>query len=362
MRIGIIGGYGDIGLETASCLKDMKDVTLRLGGRNPDKLDDRVREAFRDHEIRRVDGTDDSSLTPFLKDCQLIINASGMKKAAEKRLARRVAEAGIHYITASGTASLEEIETAGSCLIYKAGSLPGLSGVLPRWLGKGLETVESLRFYYGALDLFTPAAARDYLEGLFDEGKESMLVYRDGRLLPYRGASRLRLPFARNELELFPYYDEEARWLAKELAVREAGWFMALDEGHTLRVLRRARADYALNPEDTIRRLCAAAGLDCRQNGSYAGMVAEVRGTDRQGPGVRTLTLACPLAKRLTGFSAAACARLIAEGGLREWKGAFYRVPGEEKIAGYALEAPDLQVQRYEQTVEELLAVREGEI
>lgn len=318
--IGIIGGYGDIGLYAAGILDRSLDEKLRIGGRNADKVSSEIKNGFQAAQWVGADINCEGSMEEFIRGCRIILNCTGQRNGASIKLARIAAKRGCSYID---IAEDEKLESVGSTahdvkIIHGAGSIPGLSGVLPGYLAGKFDAVEGMEFYYTALGRFSAAAARDYIEGLFLDVSKSMMVWKKGKAVPYEiNGGVKKLPLSKKQIRLFPYFDREAELVARELNLMQGQWYMGIDGEHTLKALERARVSYMTDSEKAIDNLCAATQVDCQGRELYAGFVIQMEGYVGREKNIKTLVLKSKNPSELTGSAAAAAVAAVSRGLLR---------------------------------------------
>ena len=105
--------------------------------------------------------------------------------------------------------------------IYGAGEYSGLSGIIPQYLAQDFDSVASIDFYYGAKGTFTYTAAKDYMDGVFNNSNRSMVMWKYGKLVPYVPAEVEKTNmYICNEIEnmrCFPYFDDESEYLCQKV-------------------------------------------------------------------------------------------------------------------------------------------------
>jgi hypothetical protein len=144
-------------------------------------------------------------------------------------------------------------------VVVSAGLMPGLTGLLPRYLA-GIAPPEGARLtgYVGGRDRFTATAALDYLAA---EGYgEPLAAWRAGRrrsrALP--PLAHVALPYFPEPVTAQPYLSTETERLARRLRLAEVDWYSVFAGERVLAVLRAGSSDHA----STAARLCRAAELD----------------------------------------------------------------------------------------------------
>jgi hypothetical protein len=298
--IGVVGATGGVGRVAVASLRAMGVGPLREGGR---------REGGR-LEGWRVDVRDPDSLARFCAGCAVVLNCAGPACDIGDLVARAAAAAGAHYVDPAGDDGLYDMvaETwpdTGAVGVLSAGMMPGLTGLLPRYLAATARVGPAdLVAYVGGRDSFTPGAAADYLavDGGFGT---PMVAWRGGRI-----ASAGRAPMTEQALPFFPerviaqpYLSTETVRLAGELKLDNVRWFTVFAGAHVLAALHLIASAPAEVRADSVRRLCRAAELDLFGHRAYQLLVVECAGPG--GAAARTLALFGTGASALTGTVAA---------------------------------------------------------
>jgi hypothetical protein len=318
--IGIIGGYGDVGLQAARILKEWGRRPLRFGGRNPKAARAELAAEFPLAEWVKVDIDDSRSLEAFLDGCELVINCAGPSYRKAARVAEMCVAKGCHQVDAGTGPKLDSLRTTPSrvVILYAAGAIPGLSGLLPRWLAQFFTKVDSLRCYTGFLGRFTASAAADYLAGMGNRDCQALAAWKNGarRLAALRRETGVALPFFPREVSLYPYFDPEAEFVATSLALRDGEWYLAVDGDRTPAVLEEAAARFPHDRKGAVERLRAAAALDAAGRRSYLNLLIQISGIKDGVPATRTLVLQAGRPGHLTGSVVAATGIAVLEGEL----------------------------------------------
>ncbi|MFC9331197.1 saccharopine dehydrogenase NADP-binding domain-containing protein [Kitasatospora sp. NPDC057015] len=320
--IGIIGGYGAVGAHTVRLLDGWGAGPLRIGGRRPERA------ALLPGSAEAVDITDDASLDRFVRDCELVINCAGPSHRTARRVVRAALATGAHHVDAGGAESPGQ-DTGDRTVLLHAGALPGLSGLLPRWLaGQGFDTVHELTAYAGVLDRFTAGAAEDYLHGILGAANEPLAAWQDGarRSAALTRRAGLRLPFLPRPVLAHPYLDAEGAELARELRLRRGRWYSLLDGEHLGPALDAART---LERAEAVARLVRATALDTVGRTPYVNLLVQLDGLAGGRPIARTAILRGPGIDRLTGAVTAVAALAVLRG----------EVPPGVRTAASALDA-----------------------
>ncbi|MGI5195767.1 saccharopine dehydrogenase NADP-binding domain-containing protein [Streptomyces sp. CA-288835] len=321
-RIGIIGGYGEVGASAARLLYGFGLGPLRIGGRDAEAArrlatvelsgaDGRGRPAA---EHGPVDFTDDASLAAFAEGCRVLVNCAGPSYRIGDRVARAALRAGADYVDAAGDeplhAQLDDAEwaAAGRSAVLSAGLQPGLTGLLPRWAAaRDFDEVHRLSAYLCVRDHFTATAAEDYLQAAAEGRTEMLAAWRDGsrRSAASVRAAGAELPFLPEPLTLLPHLAPEAERLARSLGLRHGDWYTALTGEHTGRAFDRI---HTLPRAEAVTALRTASRLDLAGRAPFVGLVVSLDG-ERQGlPRSRTTVLR---ARSNSGLSGAVTALTV---------------------------------------------------
>jgi hypothetical protein len=261
--IGILGAYGTIGIWATRFIKKQSDCKIRIGGRNIDKAPQELHEEWPNTEWVKVDASAKESVEKFIDGCKIILDCAKLSEA-QVSLMDEIAEVKGIPILHLGIVGYRKKESKVA-LIYGAGSIPGLSGLIPQYLAKQFDSVSALDFYYGGVGAFSYTAAKDYIEGIYNESNHSMVYWKDGNIVPFEpSANDINAEFNEfvSNYKLFPYFDEEATEITNKLQLIEARFQMCLSGKRTLDTLNNARQQYKQNPEATVESLCLASKLD----------------------------------------------------------------------------------------------------
>lgn len=307
--IGIIGGYGSIGLEAAKILTDFYQEEIIIAGSNPEGMGIVKQSFFEGTKKLKVDIFDKDSVERLFHQCNVVVNCSGVSLKDTYILDYITENDDIKYTDlGNDIASMLKSKVRNSCIVLAAGSLPGLSALMPRYLALQIKGPHKLKFSYDGLGRFTYTAAREYLEGLFQKDKYVMVALKNGRIEPVNSENFVN-DNAVTEKRAVSYFDKESEFIAKELQLEEGIWNMIIGGEHTLQVLYSAREQYKKDPEGTIKALSDATVLDLLYCDPYVEMQAELSGiTDK-----KLLSVTAKAPEILTGAMAAVTAHLLKE-------------------------------------------------
>jgi hypothetical protein len=316
--IGVLGGYGAVGAEAAKQLHAWGIGPLRLGGRDlaaarrcAAELAERpARGRTGSHErptvveARAVDLDDAASLTAFARGCDVIVDCTG-------RTAHASPETDAHLVSAGGVRPAPRGDRSA---VFAAGAVPGLSGLLPRWLAaQGFDTVGELTAYTAVLDRFTPSGAADFLSGVLDGSNEPLAAWRAGgrRSGALTRRVSIRLPYVPREVSAYPFLDGEGEQLAKDLSLIDGSWYTVQDGAYLSAALDIART---ADRESAIAGLCRASALDVAGRTPYVTYLVQLDGT-AAGLGItRTAVLRGSGIAELTGAVTAAATVAVLQG------------------------------------------------
>ena len=172
--IGIIGGYGNIGIEAADIIKTNSSEMIRVAGRNISKVSQRAKELFASDKWFQIKESSSNEWKDFIKGCRLVLCSAELGNETVECINRIAGELDCPIVYLG--INLPKQEAEGK-FIYGAGSIPGLSGIIPQYLAQDFDSVASIDFYYGAKGTFTYTAAKDYMDGVSSTG-----TYRMGNL------------------------------------------------------------------------------------------------------------------------------------------------------------------------------------
>jgi hypothetical protein len=285
--IGIVGCYGKIGRSVARRLHQWQSGQLRLGGRRQEHVQQVVdHELFGIGEVYTLDIDDPNSLAKFCADCQVVVNCAGPSWRIQDKVASIALKLGANYVDAAGDEPLYQLldkefqPLEKQIVLLSSGMLPGLSGLLLRYLAHYFDRPERLKAYSGVLDRFTFSGASDYLAGL--DRSESLAAWQNHRRVS-RALTRLvdiELPFFPSRVTAHPYLSYEGERLAQLLKLEQAHWYNVFDGNHLLSTLNRlfscTISGSAL--DSSVVELMRAAELDVAGRTPYQLFLMELEG------------------------------------------------------------------------------------
>ena len=216
--IGIIGGYGNIGIEAADIIKTNSSEMIRVAGRNISKVSQRAKELFASDKWFQIKESSSNEWKDFIKGCRLVLCSAELGNETVECINRIAGELDCPIVYLG--INLPKQEAEGK-FIYGAGSIPGLSGIIPQYLAQDFDSVASIDFYYGAKGTFTYTAAKDYMDGVFNNSNRSMVMWKYGKLEGKSDAEKIEYSYAEyiqnisNQKNSESYEEDKAYWLNK---------------------------------------------------------------------------------------------------------------------------------------------------
>ena len=188
ITIGIVGGYGSIGEIVANEIIKNSNYKILIGGRNRNKINSLVKKLGERAKGKPVDVNDAKSILQFCKVCDLVINCTGPSWIIKDKVLKGSLQSGCDYVdpgiwydkTEKYHNEFKNKKLTG--LLY-AGWIPGISGILPRYLYniglKHVDRIDKLDVYLGDRSVWSENAyydviyhfVRDIKPGLFNHGE-----------------------------------------------------------------------------------------------------------------------------------------------------------------------------------------------
>lgn len=261
--VGIAGATGAVGTALAEHLA-ARGIRLRLGARRADHWPYDVRDP-----------------APFCAGCDVVVDCVGPLAPDRTALAEAAHAAGACLVDPGGDEDLRQrladLWRTSSCAVLQAGAVPGLSGLVPRWLAlAGLPPPWRLTGYVSTVDRLTPASALDFVHSLADDA-------------PSGGSAPHRVELFDEPGVAYPYRGDESDRLAHVLNLAEVRWHHVFaPDGHLLPTLIRCRTRYraGVASRTLAEDLCRAAALDAFGRAPHQRLVVELTDGTRSRVGV----------------------------------------------------------------------------
>lgn len=297
-RVGVLGASGVVGAAAVRALRTAEVESLRLGARRTAALaaPDAGLPGPRT-EVTAVDLDRPDRLAEFCAGCAVVLNCAGPSYRVRGRVARAAVAAGADYVDVAGDdpayadLSGPHLAALGRRAVLSAGMLPGLSGLLPRWLAARQPDGPHggrLTVWSGGLERCSRTVAADLVlslgrtpsTGAADSVQpfgEPLAAWRAGRresrvLHPRDDAE---LPFFPGPVALRPYLSGEAERLARALRLDRLDWHNVFPGRRVRDVLATLGGDRPL--DEVADRLARACEADLAGRRPYYRMVFALR-------------------------------------------------------------------------------------
>ena len=242
--IGILGYRGAVGQYVLNCLKD----------KYPIKCGQRSESIKREKGIKyvKIDILNRNELESFCKNCNVIINCAGPSYYLSKGIAEVSKEKNIGYVDIFGVDIFKTLgESKNNTIILGAGSLPGLSGMLPAWMKNKIDTdnIEKMKIYAGGNEEVTTVACVDYLLSIFRGFGKSDVYCSEGKVSKSTKESVI-LPevFPSNSMG-FEYLTEEMMLSASKNKIQELHWYNVQIQTSYKNIMNEAFLQVLKNPK-----------------------------------------------------------------------------------------------------------------
>lgn len=232
-RVGIIGGYGRVGLESVKHLLDTTAYNIIIGGRNKRIGEATVESMGPKVSSQVVDVHNQHSLDSFCRRCDIVINCAGPSRCILDKVALSSLREGVHYVDAAGDDPLydsladknEAIKQKGLTFVISAGMYPGLSGVFPAYVAASqFDSVDSFEIYFaGGGDTFTFSSAYDFVCSIQEGYSEGMAYYQNGQIKK-KGIAPMNvvLPPPIGKVDAYPLFTQELRRVVESCDIKSA--------------------------------------------------------------------------------------------------------------------------------------------
>jgi hypothetical protein len=325
--VAVVGGYGAVGRATVRLLQDWQVGRLRIGGRSVEAARQLISEELGgDGDAAAVDVWDPASLARFCAGCRVVVNCAGPSYRVLDRVALAALAAGADYVDPGGDAPVQRrlaslnLASRGRTAVLCAGLMPGLTGLLPRWLaGQGFTRATQLTAYVGLVDRLTPIGAAEYLLSLGGGHGESQAAWCSGSRVSRALAplSEVELPFFPDRVNAHPYLSLEAERLACALGLDGVRWYNVFDGGgQMLTALSRLQGAMMgqADLDAAAAELAQAAELDLFGRAPYQLLVFQLDGEAGGRSLTRTVVLRGTDTYALTGSVTAMAVRELLDG------------------------------------------------
>ncbi len=288
--IGILGGYGAIGVIVAEDLLKHTGCNLLIAGRNAESIKGLVDRLGSRASGRVVDVCDESSVDSFCSDSFLVINSTAPSWEIGDKVLRSALKSGSLYVDPgiyfdnSGSYHEEYLKKGLTAVLY-AGWVPGVTGILPRHLynlyGARFSRIDSLHTFCGDRSAWSPKASVDIMHhfikgvesGFFEKGSWKARSFIHDLL----DAKFYKYPEPLGRYVVSPVFSIEHKQLAEEVKAGKLGFFAGIFGFRTL--LRLLLIRY-INMEDekAVEILREALRREALYKGEGGAVVSEMCG------------------------------------------------------------------------------------
>jgi hypothetical protein len=323
--IGVVGGSGAVGRAALEYLHAQQRFQLRGGYRSRAPLAVEATDALQWHA---VDVEDPASLARFCAGCDIVLNTAGPSSRLGDRVARAADVAGADSVDAFGGEHLErqlarQPLSSGRRVIHSAGSFPGLSGLLPRWLAaQRFDRVHTLRAWAGGREHCTPGAGADVLLSTVQGFGRAGAAWIDGRRVAGALPAMESVQIAGFPGRVFaqPFLSQEMERVAAALNLRHAQWHNVSPSIHGTEVIGRwsGRLAAMASIDDAtlaqaVNELVLTAQRDMAGGTPYYRLVLDMDGERAGQPRRQRAVLRCSDSYRLSAAMATAAVLALAD-------------------------------------------------
>ncbi len=250
--VGIVGAYGAVGAATARFIRTFCAVEVRLGGRDLKRTQRLIDTDLGAGAAMSVDVDDPVALSRFCQDCSVVVNCAGPSHRVQDRVARAALAAGADYVDPGGDeplhASLAPLDLVrrDRRAILSAGLMPGLSGIIPRWIAQhGFDRADRLTAFISLRTRFTHAAAVDFLLSDHRGYGESLAAWQHGVRVSraLEPLAQIELPYFQTRVDAYPYLSREADRLAAALGLSDLHWYHLFDDQRIVSLVGRLQQE-----------------------------------------------------------------------------------------------------------------------
>lgn len=315
--IGLLGGSGNIGSNALKLLsKVLPNETIMIGSRNitNDKIPSDIKNAI----CEKVDIYSGDGLEKFFNSCDIVISCAGSSYKSTPILIDMAIKTNTHLVdTGLCNIDISKYPKVDKAIIYCAGSVPGISGMLPLVHSKDFGKIENIISIYEIKGTFSYTASKDYLNGIMNAKNDVMYIYRNKNSFfnINKAFRKVLIPTLLNTVKLFPYYDEEAKYIDNLLNCHDSEWYSAMSGDNMLKFFEKVSLKYKNDTESTINELVEVSKKDIQADREYVQYLVQLNGTDTdENPKVKTISLLAKSQPYLTGAVAVAQAISIYNG------------------------------------------------
>lgn len=333
-RVGVVGGYGQVGIEVVNYLLKKTDYSILIGGRNKKKAEFIVEKQSGRISFVMVDIFNQDSLDNFCKECDLVINCAGPSWRVVDRVAVAALNQGLHYVDTGGYQPLykalsdkqEEIKSKDLTFIAAAGLLPGISGVLANYLAQHcFDRVYHYEVYYAGQDRWSLNSAYDIISSMENSDGKGAMYYDNGEFKKagfFSFSKKIDLPKPAGKKRMFLFFTPELQSIIKTNKIRTLYAYTVNTGKFVPKVMAYIKIFKKFKNHDeklrSAKLMVKAAALDLKHSAPYFIMKATMKGTENGKIKECSATLVVEDTYKLTGIATAYAALFILEGNISE--------------------------------------------
>nr|WP_319392864.1 saccharopine dehydrogenase NADP-binding domain-containing protein [uncultured Desulfobacter sp.] len=330
-KIGILGGYGMIGLDACRWLIKTTPHDIIIGGRDSQKGMRAVENLDGAASFIEADVNVPSSIEAFCSACNVVVNCTGPSRLVLDAVAKIALDKEVDYVDPSGDEPLYNIlcphdatiRDKGLRFILSAGVYPGLSELLPDYIIKNtLDHVDRMEYYYCAWGELSFGSAYDYICTLEEGTGQGWVHLRDGKKEKsyFSQDMTMRFPPPVETMEIFPLLTEGLLRVAKEHNINTIHQYVSIGKNllsSLLSIIGEKSYKTDFEKEQSARMLMESAAADMenfREDLKTAVMFHIIMDGQKNGTPQRIETnLFHPHGARLTSIVVAITALLVAQ-------------------------------------------------
>jgi hypothetical protein len=279
--IGVIGGYGMVGSAVVRILHNQGYSPVKAGVRRVGAGSGHL-VADLPHVIwKEVDAANTESLDGFLRGCSTVIDCSTVTDDLVEVMALKALRHGANFITLSVPQGLLAglPKSHGLTLCCRAGSAPGLSGLLQSYLASMFDQVDELVYCYSSSGQLSAASAQAIVDGIFKEQRPG--IWADGSYL------RITNPAGLAEVsdwffpgsQFFARLDSEAEAIAIRYRIANGVWLHSIGDEQVRTLLSKLPMLYLQDRRAVAAALSEVTSQDAIRHGPQAKYLVRVYGS-----------------------------------------------------------------------------------
>jgi len=367
IRIGVLGGYGNVGIWVLRLLHKENKYGLKVAGRNARQVGLELKKELEKVEWLDVDVDNDIETKKFVEEVDIVVNCLGPSAKYSKRIAAICWKHITKYVDVGHIKPSNNLVSADDRLyIYAAGTAPGLSALLCKYMARQYKLVTKMIYVNAMSGVFSLNAAWDYLDGITSEHNTPMLGGNDCQIdnALLSREDNAALPFISGPADLIPYYDKEAQDVIKTIQPKKAAFYVALPGKQMRRSVEQASILFAHNPDRAVQKLVQASKVNHIKGNEFLTFLVEISGVLYSGSEkVQTLVLKTKNPSALTGEVAGIVTDMIAEDEMNKGIYPLGEFENNVKIVERLKDLDDMeQLHIYDSDLDSLSVSDEGEI